>query len=149
MATSKEFHDYIIENLQRAGIVSSRKMMGEYIVYYQDKLVGMICDNCFFLKPTEKVLQLFSYELLLLKGIGIGHKAEETIKQYQERVFYIKPQFEGAGLKEMFQIYMDSYYGKVHPKEEEIEKVVFCVKETEKCYQGIRKIIIVFWKCFT
>ena len=97
----------------------------------------------------EKVLQLFSYELLLLKGIGIGHKAEETIKQYQERVFYIKPQFEGAGLKEMFQIYMDSYYGKVHPKEEEIEKVVFCVKETEKCYQGIRKIIIVFWKCFT
>ena len=58
MATSKEFHDYIIENLQRAGIVSSRKMMGEYIVYYRDKLVGMICDNCFFLKPTEKVLQL-------------------------------------------------------------------------------------------
>ena len=58
MATSKEFHDYIMENLQRAGIVSSRKMMGEYIVYYQDKLVGRICDNCFFLKPTEKVLQL-------------------------------------------------------------------------------------------
>ena len=58
MATSKEFHDYIMENLQRAGVVSSRKMMGEYIVYYQDKLVGMICDNCFFLKPTEKVLQL-------------------------------------------------------------------------------------------
>ena len=45
MATSKEFHDYIIENLQRAGIVSSRKMMGEYIVYYQDKLMSMICDN--------------------------------------------------------------------------------------------------------
>lgn len=58
MATSKEFHDYIMENLQMAGVVSSRKMMGEYIVYYQDKLVGMICDNCFFLKPTEKVLQL-------------------------------------------------------------------------------------------
>ena len=92
----------------------------------------------------EKVLQLFSYELLLLKGIGIGHKAEETIKQYQERVFYIKPQLEETGLKEMFQIYMDSYYGRVNPKEEEIEKVVFCVKETEKCYQGIKKIKIVF-----
>ena len=38
-------------------------MMGEYIVYYQDKLVGMICDNCFFLKPTEKVLQLLSYNI--------------------------------------------------------------------------------------
>ncbi len=30
MATSKEFHDYIVENLQKAGKVTTRKMMGEY-----------------------------------------------------------------------------------------------------------------------
>ncbi len=58
MATSKEFHDYIVENLGRVGDVSTRKMMGEYCVYYQGKLIGDICDNCLFLKPTETVLRL-------------------------------------------------------------------------------------------
>lgn len=58
MATTKEFHDYILENLQRVGDVSARKMMGEYCVYYRGKLVGNICDNCLFLKPTESVLRL-------------------------------------------------------------------------------------------
>lgn len=75
MATSKEFHDYIVENLQKIGEVSTRKMMGEYCVYYQGpsmsagepsvggqtgakKLIGDICDNCLFLKPTESVLRL-------------------------------------------------------------------------------------------
>ncbi len=58
MATSKEFHDYVVENLQKAGEISTRKMMGEYLVYYQKKLVGDICDNCLFLKPTEAVLRL-------------------------------------------------------------------------------------------
>ena len=38
MATSKEFHDYVLENLQKVGVVSTRKMMGECLVYFQDKL---------------------------------------------------------------------------------------------------------------
>lgn len=58
MATSKEFHDYIVENLRKAGDVFTRKMMGEYCVYYQGKLIGDICDNCLFLKPTESALRL-------------------------------------------------------------------------------------------
>lgn len=58
MATSKEFHDYIVENLQRVGEISTRKMMGEYCVYYQGKMIGDICDNNLFLKPTEAVLKL-------------------------------------------------------------------------------------------
>lgn len=57
MATSKEFHDYIVENLQRIGDISTRKMMWEYCIYYQGKLIGDICDNCLFLKPTESVLR--------------------------------------------------------------------------------------------
>lgn len=58
MATSKEFHDYIVENLQKVGEISTRKMMGEYCVYYQGKLIGDICENTLFLKPTEAVLRL-------------------------------------------------------------------------------------------
>lgn len=53
MATSKEFHDYILENLKCAGNVITRPMMGEYLVYYNGRLVGNICDNCLLLKRTE------------------------------------------------------------------------------------------------
>lgn len=58
MATTKEFHDHIVGSLQRVGDITTRKMMGEYLVYYRGRLVGDICDNCLFLKPTEAVLRL-------------------------------------------------------------------------------------------
>lgn len=58
MAVSKEFHDYILENLKKAGDVTTRSMMGGYCVYYQGKLIGDICDNCFFLKPAKAALRL-------------------------------------------------------------------------------------------
>lgn len=58
MATTKEFHDYVLEHLRRAGDVSTRKMMGEYCVYYREKLIGDLCDNVLFLKPTDAVLRL-------------------------------------------------------------------------------------------
>ena len=58
MASSKEFHDYVVESLQRIGDISTKKMMGEYCIYYKDKLIGDICDNTLLLKPTESVLRL-------------------------------------------------------------------------------------------
>lgn len=58
MATSKEFHDYILENLKLAGNVTTRSMMGEYLVYYNGRLVGNICDNCLLFKQTKSSLQL-------------------------------------------------------------------------------------------
>ena len=58
MATTKDFHDYVMEQLARAGEVSSRKMMGEYCVYYRGKMVADICDNQLLLKPTPSVLRL-------------------------------------------------------------------------------------------
>lgn len=58
MATSKEFHDFVMENLSRAGIVTSRKMMGEYLVYFDGRLAGNICDNRLLLKQTEASVRL-------------------------------------------------------------------------------------------
>lgn len=58
MATSTEAHDYIVENLSKTGDISTRKMMGEYLVYFKGKLVGNICDNCLYLKPTDSALRL-------------------------------------------------------------------------------------------
>lgn len=58
MATSKEYYDYVMDSLQRVGDISTKKMMGEYCIYYKGKLVGDICDNTLLLKPTESVLRL-------------------------------------------------------------------------------------------
>lgn len=58
MATSKDFHDYVMEQLSHVGEVSSRKMMGEYCVYYRGKMVAELCDNQLLLKPTPAVLRL-------------------------------------------------------------------------------------------
>ena len=60
MATTKDFHDYVLECLQQAGEITTRKMMGEYCVYYMGKVIGLICDNTLYLKATpssEKLLE--------------------------------------------------------------------------------------------
>ena len=41
MASSKEYRDSIIEQLSGVGDVSCRAMMGEYIIYYRDKVIVM------------------------------------------------------------------------------------------------------------
>ena len=58
MSTGKETHDYILENLRRAGNVTTRRMMGEYLVYFDGKLVGDICDGTLLLKQTPSSVRL-------------------------------------------------------------------------------------------
>lgn len=53
MATSKEYYNFIMEQFSGLENVRSRKMMGEYIIYYKDKVVGGIYDNRFLVKSTE------------------------------------------------------------------------------------------------
>ena len=52
MGTDKSFIDYIIEQLEHAGIISTRKMFGEYALYSDGKVVAFACDNQLFIKPT-------------------------------------------------------------------------------------------------
>lgn len=58
MASSKEYLDYIMEQLSELDEVSYRKMMGEYIIYYRGKIVGGIYDDRFLVKPVNAVLKL-------------------------------------------------------------------------------------------
>ena len=44
--------DFIVDQIARAGEVSARKMFGEYGLYCDGKMVGVICDDQLFLKPT-------------------------------------------------------------------------------------------------
>ncbi len=53
MASSKEYLDFILEQLSELDDVSYRAMMGEYIIYYSGKIVGGIYDDRFLVKPTK------------------------------------------------------------------------------------------------
>jgi TfoX/Sxy family transcriptional regulator of competence genes len=53
MSSDREFISFVCEQLRGAGEISSRRMFGEAAVYLQDKVVGLVCDNQLFVKPTE------------------------------------------------------------------------------------------------
>ena len=64
MASSKEYLDYILEQLSDLDGITYRAMMGEYIIYYQGKNVGGIYDDRFLIKPVNAANELMSDAIL-------------------------------------------------------------------------------------
>ena len=58
MASSKDYLDFILEQLSSLEGISHRAMMGEYIIYYRDKIVGGIYDDRFLVKPVKVALEM-------------------------------------------------------------------------------------------
>ena len=53
MASSKEYLQFILEQLSGLEQITYRAMMGEYLVYYRGKIVGGIYDDRFLVKPVQ------------------------------------------------------------------------------------------------
>ncbi|HCL56298.1 MAG TPA: competence protein TfoX [Spirochaetia bacterium] len=53
MASDQSFVDFVLEQIDKSCQISFRKMFGEYALYSGTKVVGLICDNQLFIKPTE------------------------------------------------------------------------------------------------
>lgn len=58
MASSKEYLNFILEQLSELDDVSYRVMMGEYIIYYHGKVIGGIYDDRFLVKPTKSSMAM-------------------------------------------------------------------------------------------
>ena len=58
MASTKEYLDFVLEQLSELDEVSSRVMMGEYILYYRGKIIGGIYDDRFLVKPTKSTVAM-------------------------------------------------------------------------------------------
>ena len=58
MASTREYLDYILEQLSGLDDVRYRAMMGEYILYYRGKVIGGVYDNRLLLKPTPSARAL-------------------------------------------------------------------------------------------
>jgi TfoX/Sxy family transcriptional regulator of competence genes len=52
MSTTKEYAEFVVGQIENAGQIISKKMFGEYAIYCNGKVVGLICDNQLFIKPT-------------------------------------------------------------------------------------------------
>ena len=60
MASTKEYLEFILEQLSDLEEISYRAMMGEYIIYYRGKVVGGIYDDRFLVKPTKSAVNMMT-----------------------------------------------------------------------------------------
>ena len=58
MASNADFVQYVADQCAGAGEIMTKKMFGDYGIYCDGKIFGLICDDCFYLKPTEAVRPL-------------------------------------------------------------------------------------------
>ncbi len=58
MASSKDYLDFILEQLSGLEEITYRQMMGEYILYYRGKVIGGVYDDRFLVKQTKSALAM-------------------------------------------------------------------------------------------
>ena len=60
MPSSKEYLSFVLEQLSLSECISYRSMMGEYIIYYKNKIIGGIYDDRFLVKITESSIEMLA-----------------------------------------------------------------------------------------
>ena len=58
MASSKEYLDFILEQLSGVDGITYKQMMGEYILYMSGRIIGGIYDDRFLVKPTKSAREM-------------------------------------------------------------------------------------------
>ncbi len=97
MTSSKEYLEYILEQLSYLDDISYRAMMGEYIIYYRGKIVGGIYDDRFLVKPVPVASALmpdanmeFPYEgakeMLLVDNLEDKEFLKELLEEMHEEL---------------------------------------------------------------
>ena len=64
MPSSKEYLNFVLEQLSELDDITYRAMMGEYIIYYKGKIIGGIYDNRFLVKNIKSAKMLMPDSLL-------------------------------------------------------------------------------------
>lgn len=97
MASTKEYLDFILDQLSELDGITYRTMMGEYIIYYQGKVIGGIYDDRFLVKPTKSALTMmpeadkeFPYEgakeMLLVDNVDSREYLRDLIEAMSEEL---------------------------------------------------------------
>ena len=62
MASTKEYLDFVLEQLSDLEGLTKRAMMGEYLLYCNGKVIGGVYDDRLLLKPLPSALRLLEAE---------------------------------------------------------------------------------------
>lgn len=91
MSSSKEYLEFILEQLSDLEGIEYRYMMGEYILYYKGKIFGGIYDDRFLIKPVKSAIDFMpnakyeipyknGKEMLLMDDVDNKERLAELIK---------------------------------------------------------------------
>lgn len=75
MATTKEYIEYVCEQIKGIGEIRYKKMFGEYMVYLNDKPVMIVCDNIPFVKRLDNIKDK-------MKNASIGYPYDGAKEHY-------------------------------------------------------------------
>ena len=78
MATSKEYKDFILEQLELLNDITCRPMMGEYLLYYNGILFGGIYDDRLLVKKVENNKKYNMKEELPYEGAKTMYLVEDV-----------------------------------------------------------------------
>ena len=94
MATTKEYRDYILEQLKALDNITCKPMMGEYLLYYDGVLFGGIYDDRFLVKIVEN---------------NKKYNMEEAIPYETAKPMYLIDEVDNQEI--LKEIVMDTYLG--------------------------------------
>ena len=95
MASSKDYLEFILEQLSGLDDITHRSMMGEYILYYRGKVFGGIYDDRFLVKPTKSAKAMMpdadmelpyegAKEMILVDGVDNREFLRELVEAMYE-----------------------------------------------------------------
>ena len=64
MACNPDLVNYIADQCSDAGDITVKKMFGDYGIYCNGKIFGLICDDCFYIKQTKSGEALLRTKIL-------------------------------------------------------------------------------------
>ena len=121
-----EYNEYVRETFSVAGDIIIKSMMGGFLVYFNGKLIGDICDNELFLKRTPT-----SDRLLADSELRYPYEGSKTLMHVFDR-------FEDAAL---VQELLDGMYSELPEKKyEELERAQRNAEYLAKIDRGINQM---------
>ena len=57
MACTVDYIDYVCDNIRGFGIVTNKKMFGEYMIYINAKPILLVCDNTVYVKMKDEIAE--------------------------------------------------------------------------------------------
>ena len=70
MASSKEYLEFVLEQLSLLDDITYKAMMGEFIIYYRGRIAGGIYDDRFLVKPVKSAVAMMPEAEMELPYVG-------------------------------------------------------------------------------